>query len=69
LDYGPRERDLPALYQGGTGSLALLHQYHLGYLLIGPDEAQYSPNMLYFAKNVIPVPLKDLPEYKLYRVK
>jgi hypothetical protein len=67
INYIKREGDLGRIYQGGPPSLALLHQYHASYLVIGPSErASLNPNVSYFASSFHLV--LQTPSYQIYQV-
>lgn len=52
INYYQREVDIARIYQGGSLALALLHHYHVDYVVIGPHEMQdLHPNVDYFAAN------------------
>lgn len=64
INYTQREADLgcpsppsscpqgPGIYDGGAKGLALLHHYHIDYLVVGPAElAMLHPNLDYFNSN------------------
>jgi hypothetical protein len=49
INYAQREVDLARIYNGGPQALALLHHYHVDYVVVGPSEtATYHPNVDYF---------------------
>jgi hypothetical protein len=49
INYTEREADLAAIYAGGSRALALLHHYHVEYLVVGPAETNtLHPNLDYF---------------------
>ena len=43
LDYGGREADIKTIYSGGQNAEQLLRQYHIEYVLIGPEELASLP--------------------------
>ena len=38
IDYGPREADVKAMYQGGPNADALLQKYNIDYVVVSPEE-------------------------------
>ncbi|HEX3630166.1 MAG TPA: hypothetical protein VHW91_06835 [Candidatus Dormibacteraeota bacterium] len=67
INYAQREADLTRIYSGGSAALALLHQYHAEYLVVGPSErATLRPNLDYFNANFRLV--LQSPNYQIYQV-
>jgi hypothetical protein len=49
INYSRREADIQRIYAGGPMALTLLHQYHVDYVVVGPNEtATLHPNLDYF---------------------
>jgi hypothetical protein len=68
IDYGSREQEVRAIYQGSAQAGALLARLNIAYVLIGPVErAQLQPNEDYF-NNLYPVVI-DHGNYRVYQVK
>lgn len=50
LSYQQRQSDIRAMYSGASNTASLLQLYNVRYVLIGPNEEQYSPNLSYFSQ-------------------
>ncbi len=62
-----REHDIQLIYEGDQQALALLKQYHVDYVIIGPNENRYSNiNRHYFTQ--FPV-LESMPDTIIYDVR
>ncbi len=67
INYAQREADLAVIYHGGAPALALLHQEHVSYVVIGPSErASLNPNTGYFSANFKLV--LQTPNYLIFAV-
>jgi hypothetical protein len=68
IDYGSREQEVRAIYQGGAGAGATLARLNVAYVVIGPIERmQLQPNEDYF-NNSYPA-LIDHAGYRVYQIK
>lgn len=68
VDYGHREQDVRAIYQGGAEARATLARLNVAYVVIGPPErAQLQPNEDYF-NNLYPAVI-DHAGYRVYQIK
>ena len=67
INYAERETDLTEMYAGGSRSLALLHHYHVQYLVVGPAETStLHPNLDYFSSAFRLV--IQTPSYQIFEV-
>jgi len=67
INYTQREADIARIYSGGADTLALLHRYHAGYVVIGPSErSTFHPNVDYFNAQFKVV--LHTPNYDIYAV-
>ena len=67
INYTQREADIARIYSGGPDTIALLHRYHAGYVVIGPSErSTFHPNVDYFNAQFRVV--LHTPNYDIYAV-
>ena len=67
VNYGERDKDIHAMYDGAPNARALMNQYQIKYALIsGKELPEYKPNQAYFEQN-FPV-VFELNGAKLYRI-
>jgi len=67
LDYSQRNSDIQRIYAGGPDSLALLRQYGVDYVLVGPDElASFTVNESFLSQYI---KLAQAGPYRLYKIK
>jgi hypothetical protein len=67
INYERRQADIARIYKGGPSSLSLLSQYHVDYIVIGPNErSAFQPDVNYF--NAQFRLLLRTPHYDIYAV-
>jgi hypothetical protein len=67
INYERRQADIARIYKGGPASLSLLSQYHVDYIVIGPNErTAFQPDVNYF--NTQFRLLLRTPHYDIYAV-
>lgn len=64
LDYSQRETDIGIIYSGASGASALLNNYHVDYILLGPSERVLLMDQSFW--NHCPK-LAQVGEYQLYK--
>jgi hypothetical protein len=69
IDYRERRQDVLAMYQGDLDSAALLRRYHVGYVVIGPDELkEIGANAAYFQQHYPMVYRSPAGSYQVFKV-
>jgi len=67
IDYGERESDVKRIYQGNQDSMQLLNKYGIEYVLLSPEERNFTPvNEQFFAR--FPVAAES-GQYRLYKIR
>jgi hypothetical protein len=67
IDYSTREADIGKIYRGEPDALALLHRYHVNYVMVGPEELTvWAADWRYFDSH-FPLALQT-DHYRIYRV-
>jgi len=67
LDFAAREADVRQIYAGGPDAAALLAEYSVDYVVVGPQEfVAVSPNLEFFKQYQ---EVANIGDYHLYKVK